>query len=1183
MPPVTARPEVPASHVVRAAQARLLAHIGESDVDSSASPTLSPNSTPSVLADPTSWPGPSRAPGRPESDERYEFGEAFAIGGLGVVRRARDRRLGREVAVKELLRTDPAAEHRFAIEAAITARLQHPGIVPLYDIGRHSTGEPYYCMKLVEGQTLEHQIRQRPRLIDRLALIEHVIAAADAVAYAHRHGVLHRDLKPANILVGELGEAVVIDWGLAKDTTNPGPEPPAGPGSPLNTSGVISTMTEQGTILGTLRYMPPEQARGEAVDARGDVFSLGAVLYHVLAGVPPYADVDSQVLASRVVAGEVGDLRRRAPEAPRELVAIAQRAMALRPEDRYAGAEALAEDLRRFLTGRLVDAHRYSAGEVARLWLRRHRAVVGVAAASLAALATFGAYAVQNIRHQRDAAETAQLHAESARGDAEAALVTARRQATESLLAQARAALDSDLVGSLGALARLDLSEETVARRARLLALAAETRGAPSRVLRGHTRPVAQVVGLADGGLVSVDLAGEVWQWDPQQGTGARLFDLHEQDVQLVAARDVAAFAAIGARSARVVRRGESQDLDIAMVDRGMYRALHYRWQMSAGGETLAALGEPVSSYGATAGPPAYLWDMTQKPATLDVVPGTRGRTAALSPDGRTVAWDDPNYAAFIRAGGESTPAPAISGPLEFSSSGAHLVAWATDRPPRHVTYTPATGEVHPLGRYTLAVAPNDRALVLDVDDFTGMISLAMRSLATGETLWTEAPVESGNLVEWSPTQEYDVVVDARGDGLALRTPEAWLLGSQADGGFARRLDTGDRRFGAYAGDGRFALAHHEAIHVWDAAPASPSAQGLAPLKVGKISADGRRGVAYSRHSPPRLRDMFSGTYSDSCVDGLDIDQFLDSKDSVAVGGSGRVLRVDESGKACLSDGAGRHEFAVATGITSVALADAGTALTAGFGDGTVLTWRDVEAAPRKWELGAEIAALAVTRAGDGVVAHTRTGKVFALGDRADAPLEIAAVDPGPQAHFYRPSQTFMHPKAAVAVVPLPGQDAIAVHDFATGATARHVLTLPAVPSAAYSPSGATLAVAVAGRRVALLRDGEPGRELTLPDEARGLAFLGEDELAVLGATGALLRVDTRIGEAAVVCRAWTPPLDGFDAQTRAVLAADADGTILAFQEPNFSVTTQPAESVPREAAALTTWLQARARQLGEL
>ncbi|WAS95121.1 serine/threonine-protein kinase [Nannocystis punicea] len=1183
MPPVTARPEVPASHVVRAAQARLLAQIGGGDAQSSISPTMPPAGGPSVLADPTAWPGPSRAPGQPEDDERYEFGEAFATGGLGVVRRARDRRLGREVAVKELLRTDPAAEHRFALEAAITARLQHPGIVPLYDIGRHSTGEPYYCMKLVEGQTLEHEIRRRPRLAERLALLEHVIAAADAVAYAHRHGVLHRDLKPANILVGELGEAVVIDWGLAKDTHDSGPEPSAN-AQAAGTDGFISTMTEQGTILGTLRYMPPEQARGEAVDARGDVFALGAVLYHVLAGAPPYADVDSRALASRVVEGAVDDLRERAPEAPRELVAIAQRAMALRPEDRYSGAEALADDLRRFLTGRLVDAHRYSAGEVVRLGLRRHRAVVGVAAASLAALAVGGAYAVQNIRHQRDAAETAQVHAEAARGEAEAALAVARKQTTESLLAQARAALDSDLVGTLGALAQADLSEETVARRARLLALAAETRGAPSRVLQGQARPISQVVGLADGSLVSVDLSGDVWKWDPQEGTGARVFDLREQDVIIVAARDVPAFAAIGARSARVERDGAAQQLDIGMVDRGMYRALHYRWDMSAGGETLAALTEPASSYGAAASPPAYLWDLTQKPATLDVVPGTRGRTAALSPDGRAVAYEETGYKSFLRAGGESNPVPAIGGPLHYSSSGAHLVAWAADKPARHVTYTPATGEVHPLGRWTLALAPNDRALVLDPDDFTGMISLSLRSLATGEALWKEEPVESGNLVEWGDSQEYDVAVDMHGDGLALRTPDHWLLGSQADGQFLRRLDTGGDRHGAFAGDGRFALAHHDDLHVWDAASPSPSAQGLATLQAAVVSQDGRRGIVFSRvdGSSPRLRDMFEGTYHDSCVDRLTTEQLLDRGARVAVGGSGRVLFVDEAGQACLSDAAGRHEFAVPAGISAAAVADAGAALTVGFRDGVVLTWRDVDAAPRKWELGAEVAELVPTRSGEGVLAHTRTGKVFALADGADRAIEIAAVDPGPAASFYRPPPTFVHPQAAVAVVPLPGQDALAVHDFATGATARRPLVLPTMPTAAYSPSGATLAVAVAGRRVLLVQGiDDPGRELALPDEARGLAFVGEDQLAVLGETGALIRVDTVIGEAAVIRRSWTGPLDGLSSRTRVGLAAGADGTTFAFLEMYKRVAAQPAESVPRDAATLTSWLQARSRQLG--
>ncbi|MDC0721605.1 serine/threonine-protein kinase [Nannocystis bainbridge] len=1176
--PATARPQAPASHVVRAAQARLVAHLGEADLGASAEPTLTPAGSPTRLADPTSWPGPSRAPHQPADDERYEFGEAFAAGGLGVVRRARDRRLGRDVAVKELMRTDPAAEHRFALEAAITARLQHPGIVPLYDIGRHATGEPYYCMKLVEGQTLEHEIRRRSQPYERLALIEHVIAAADAVAYAHRHGVLHRDLKPANILVGELGEAVVIDWGLAKDTTQPSADPPPSPHAP--TSGFISTVTEHGTVLGTLRYMPPEQARGEVVDARGDVFALGAVLYHVLAGAPPYADVDGRVLASRVVEAAVDDLRERAPEAPRELVAIAQRAMAARPEDRYASAEALAEDLRRFLTGRMVDAHRYSAGEVVRLWLRRHRAAVGVASASLVALVAGGAYAVQNVYHQRDAAAVAQAHAEAARGEAESALATARQQTTASLLAQARAALNGDLAGSLTALAQVDLSDETSARRARLLALAAETRGAPTRILHGHARPVSQVVALSDGALVSVDVGGDVWKWDAKTGAGARLFELGEREVVLVVARDAPIFAAIGRRSARVERAGHSQAIDVSMVDRGDHGIQQYRWTMSAGGEALAALSEPATSSAGFAGAPAYRWDLTQEPAKLDVVPGTRGRTAALSPDGRTVAYEDAARGAFLRTGEQSLATPAISGPLEFSSSGAHLVSWAVDQPPRHVAYTPATQEVHPLGRWTLAIAPDDRALVLDVDDFTGMISLSMRSLADAATRWTATPVESGNLVEWGDAQEYDVVVDPRGDSLAVRTPDHWLLGSQTDGSFPRRLDADNARHAAYAGDGRFAVAHLGDIHVWEPAPVPPAAQGLAGLNVGALALDGRQAIVYADQGSPRLRDMFSGTSTASCHDRLTVEQFLDPEARSAVGG-GRSLFVDKAGEACLGDGAGLHEFAVGKPTTSVALADAGSAFAAGFADGTVLTWRDVAATARKWELGAQVAGLVLTRAGDGAIAFTPAGQVFALTDAADGPRQIAAIDPGPPTTYYRPPQTIVHPRAAIAVVPLIGHDAIAVHDFASGATTRRPVVLPAVPTAAYSPSGETLAVAVAGRRVLLVRGADdPGRELALPDDARALAFVGEDQLAVLGESGDLLRLDTVLGEAAVVRRAWTARLDGYAALTRANLVADPDGATVAFTQADFDLTVQPADPLPREPAALAGWLQTRARQL---
>ncbi|MCY1062794.1 protein kinase [Nannocystis sp. SCPEA4] len=1174
MPQLAARPALPASHVVRAAQNRLLDRIAGAP-----EPTKPDHGLPSVLDTPTSWPGPTHAPGQPDSDDRYEFGEAFATGGLGVVRRARDRRLGRTVAVKELLRTDAAAEHRFALEAAITARLQHPGIVPLYDIGRHATGEPYYCMKLVEGQTLEHEIRRRPQLADRLALIEHVIAAADAVAYAHRHGVIHRDLKPANILVGELGEAVVIDWGLAKDTTGAIADTLSEPPPTPTANGTISTMTEHGTVLGTLRYMPPEQARGEAVDARGDVFALGAVLYHVLAGEPPYTGVDPRVLATRVAEGAIDDLRRLCPDAPRELVAIAQRAMAPRPDDRYPGAEALADDLRRFLTGRLVGAHRYSTGEVVRLWLRRHRAVVGVAAASLAALAVGGAVAVQNIRHQRDAAASARTAAESAQTAAESALVVARRQVGEALLAQARTALDVDLAGALTTLAQLDLSEQTVARRARLLALAAESRGAPSRVLRGHKRPVQQVVALSDGALVSVDVAGDVWKWDPRAGTGAPLFDLGEQGVVLAAARDVPAFAAIGSRSARVERDGASQVVDTSAAERSVLHADEYRWQMSPGGETLAALREPVTLKG-DARPPAYLWDMSQRTATLTVIPGKSGVGAALGPDGRTVAHDDPDRAAFLHADGKSTAMPAIQTPLEFSSSGAHLVAWAADEPPSQVAYTLATREVHPLGRQVMALAPDDHAVVVDFDSFTEQAELSLRSLATGEPRWTRTPVDSTSVQEWGLAGKFDVVVDPHGDGLALRTPEYWLLGSQTDGALPRRLDTGARRHAVWTTGGRFALAHHTEIHVWDPAPVHPGAQGLADLEVDVVSRDGTRALVHTTADPtPRLRNMSDGTSSEvACRIGVEVTRHTviglgngwgDDGVREAVDAQGRVLYVDADGKACLADAAGAHVFALPDSTDHLALADAGPALAAGFADGAVLVWRDVAATPRRWELGAAIAEIALTPAGDGVVAHTRAGKVFALTPADDVPREIAVLDPGPP-------PTFFHPRAAVAVIPLPGQDAIAIHDFVAGTTKRRELILPTAPVAAYAPSGATLAVAVAGRRVLLLHGADdPGRELVLPDEARGLAFVGEDELAVLGESGALIRVDTVIGESAVIREGWTEPFTDWSVHFRMNLVAAPSGATHLLAETYFPVTTHPADAVPR-GEALAEWLQTR-------
>src|SRR6185369_14268601 len=149
--------------------------------------------------------------------DRYDVRDEFARGGLGRIFRAHDRRLARPVAVKQLIAGGSEAARRFIREALITARLQHPAIVPIYEAGRWPSGEPFYAMKLVSGRSLDQVIKQKKTLVERLTLLPNIIAVAEAMAYAHSQRIIHRDLKPANVLVGSFGETVLIDWGLAKD------------------------------------------------------------------------------------------------------------------------------------------------------------------------------------------------------------------------------------------------------------------------------------------------------------------------------------------------------------------------------------------------------------------------------------------------------------------------------------------------------------------------------------------------------------------------------------------------------------------------------------------------------------------------------------------------------------------------------------------------------------------------------------------------------------------------------------------------------------------------------------------------------------------------------------------------------------------------------------------------------
>jgi len=801
---------------------------------------------------PTVEQGPSAVDARAETG-RYDFLEEIARGGMGVIVRGWDNQLRRELAFKVLhahLNTSAPAVRRFHDEACILGQLQHPGVVPVHEVGTLLDGRPYFAMKLVRGRTMSELLRQRaPGDVPRLLKIFEQIC--QTLAYAHAHQVIHRDLKPSNIMVGTFGEVQVMDWGLAKVLSSEGTaQPEAVEDDPLATitemvsdaTGADDTHTRAGSVLGTLAYMPPEQARGQIIqiDQRSDVFGLGSLLCEILTGAPTYPTKNREELRVQAMVADPAPVQARLRQAcpDGDLLALALRCLAPAPGDRFAHAGDVAQAMAHYLSAAEARAHqaeveRARAETQAREERKRRRVQMALVVCLLGvAVGAIGTAALIDDARRNEADSAAAANAALAKeAEARAAESSARQQAQE---ANTRA---------LQRLTRLHIATGSQA----------EERGEPFTALQWYARAWQDDVDSANEPAHRLRL-GAVLLGSPRLA-GVCFHGRSVDDEE------------IDASGTRLVTRTTDR--------RGQRGNSAFIWDFSAGklsapplrhdGPVRFAGFSPDGSRVLTASEDgtAGLWDAAGGQRLHSLRHGAPVVAAAFAPDGKTafcaagtqvLRWD----VATGQRAGAAIECPGNVWAFQMSRDGGRLVtADATGK--ARVWETSSGKPAGPSLPHLLPSADESRfykmgpALSPDGSSVlvvAGHLNVQACESMTGKVLW-EVPAR-GYFLLWSADGRRALVEqDTAQKVLDARTGQVLLQFDHA------RLAS----YGALSPDGKwlFTGISGGGIYTWDLATGKPRGQ---PLKCGDFlrrlrpSADGRWLTACSQDGTARVWDL---------------------------------------------------------------------------------------------------------------------------------------------------------------------------------------------------------------------------------------------------------------------------------------------------------------------------------------